>query len=378
MTPYFATCARGLEPILAGELADLGADGVEPGRGGVTLPRRHGRCSTGPTSGCAPPSACCGRSSKPTSARRTNCTTPSGPSTGRVPDARPHAGRRLQRPRLGDHALAVRRPAGQGRDLRPVPRRVGRRPSVDVEQPMVGLNLHVYREPRDAEPRQLVGLAAQARLPADPDRSRRSTRRWRRACCFNAAGTRRRRSSIRCAARGRSASRRRGSRSNRPPGLTRKRFGFMGWLDFDRPLWNAIRDDARRGGSQGAARADRRQRRATATRSSSRGRTPAPPASATWSSFERRDLRAARPPEGAPGVVICNPPYGERIGEEKELVGLYREHRRRDRRALARVAAVRVHQQRPARPEGRAAGRAAARRSSTASSNATCGSLGRR
>jgi 23S rRNA G2445 N2-methylase RlmL len=40
--------------------------------------------------------------------------------------------------------------------------------------------------------------------------------------------------------------------------------------------------------------------------------------------LERRDLSQARPPEGAPpGVLICNPPYGERIGEEKEWFGLY-------------------------------------------------------
>src|SRR5262245_38547433 len=35
MTPYFATCARGLEPLLARELAGLGAEGIEHGRGGV-------------------------------------------------------------------------------------------------------------------------------------------------------------------------------------------------------------------------------------------------------------------------------------------------------------------------------------------------------
>src|SRR5437762_2967897 len=40
--------------------------------------------------------------------------------------------------------------------------------------------------------------------------------------------------------------------------------------------------------------------------------------------LERRDLAEARPPAGAPpGVVICNPPYGERIGEEKEWLPLY-------------------------------------------------------
>ena len=37
MTRYFATCARGLEPVLAGELTALGAAPVEPGRGGVAF-----------------------------------------------------------------------------------------------------------------------------------------------------------------------------------------------------------------------------------------------------------------------------------------------------------------------------------------------------
>lgn len=35
MTGYFATCARGLESVLACELAALGAHDIEPGRGGV-------------------------------------------------------------------------------------------------------------------------------------------------------------------------------------------------------------------------------------------------------------------------------------------------------------------------------------------------------
>jgi putative N6-adenine-specific DNA methylase len=39
--------------------------------------------------------------------------------------------------------------------------------------------------------------------------------------------------------------------------------------------------------------------------------------------FNRLDVNDARPPAGSPGIVICNPPYGERIGDERELVGLY-------------------------------------------------------
>src|SRR5688572_33355588 len=37
MPKYFATCARGLEPILADELRALHAADVEPGRGGVAF-----------------------------------------------------------------------------------------------------------------------------------------------------------------------------------------------------------------------------------------------------------------------------------------------------------------------------------------------------
>lgn len=35
-------------------------------------------------------------------------------------------------------------------------------------------------------------------------------------------------------------------------------------------------------------------------------------------------MRDFRPPEGPPGVILCNPPYGERLGEEKELREVYR------------------------------------------------------
>jgi putative N6-adenine-specific DNA methylase len=40
--------------------------------------------------------------------------------------------------------------------------------------------------------------------------------------------------------------------------------------------------------------------------------------------FGMRPLHAFEPPAGPPGTLICNPPYGERLGEEKNLVPLYR------------------------------------------------------
>jgi putative N6-adenine-specific DNA methylase len=39
--------------------------------------------------------------------------------------------------------------------------------------------------------------------------------------------------------------------------------------------------------------------------------------------FEKTTVSEIAPPPGPPGLVICNPPYGARIGEEKKLTGLY-------------------------------------------------------
>ena len=109
---------------------------------------------------------------------------------------------------------------------------------------------------------------------------------------------------------------------NRPPGLTRKWFGFQGWQEFDRPLWNAIRDEARVQslkvlpapilGSDIHPSAIELAR--TNARNAGVGHLLA---------LERRDVGEARPPDGPPGVVIVNPPYGERIGEEREWASLY-------------------------------------------------------
>ena len=40
--------------------------------------------------------------------------------------------------------------------------------------------------------------------------------------------------------------------------------------------------------------------------------------------FEETDLADLTPPEGPPGLVIVNPPYGDRIGDKAGLVPLYR------------------------------------------------------
>src|SRR5581483_2630324 len=110
---------------------------------------------------------------------------------------------------------------------------------------------------------------------------------------------------------------------DRPPGLTRRRFGFMGWMDYDVGLWTGLRDQARAGvkktlpvpihGSD--IRKDAVDFARTSARAAGIGHLLR---------FDRLDLRDARPPEGPPGILLCNPPYGERIGDERELQSLYR------------------------------------------------------
>src|SRR3954463_8056862 len=145
MTRYFATCARGLEPVLANELTALGASGVEPGRGGVTFRGDSAMLYR----------ACLWLRTAVRVLR------PIHEFDAHSTDALYEAVRSLNWAdwMTADQTLAVdcnvrdsaithsqyaaRRVkdaiCDQFRD------RVGRRPSVDPERPMVGLNLHVFR-----------------------------------------------------------------------------------------------------------------------------------------------------------------------------------------------------------------------------------------
>jgi putative N6-adenine-specific DNA methylase len=109
----------------------------------------------------------------------------------------------------------------------------------------------------------------------------------------------------------------------RPPGLTRRRFGFQGWMDFDVRIWTALRDEARKGVLKQlpAPILGSDIRRDAVAHSEGNARAAG---IGHLVRFEVRDIRDFQPPTGPPGVILCNPPYGERIGEEKELRALYR------------------------------------------------------
>jgi 23S rRNA (guanine2445-N2)-methyltransferase / 23S rRNA (guanine2069-N7)-methyltransferase len=109
------------------------------------------------------------------------------------------------------------------------------------------------------------------------------------------------------------------------PGLDRAYFGFRGWRGHDAALWDSLCAEAR------ARRAARPARRciqgsdldADAVRIALANAERA--GVADWIHVERRGLGAVEKPPGCTGLLVCNPPYGERIGAESDLPQLYAE-----------------------------------------------------
>jgi putative N6-adenine-specific DNA methylase len=322
MPTYFATCARGLEPILAGELAALNAQDIEPGRGGVhfsgetdLLYRANLWLRTAV------------RVLRPIYEADVDSTDDLYAAVMTVdwskyltPDHTLAVDCNVRDSRITHSQYAARRVKDAICDQ--FVARVGRRPSVDVERPMLGLNLHVYRDHAilslDSSWDSLHKRGYRPHLTKAPLNEALAaglllSTGWTGdvplidPMCGSAAFP------IEAA----------WIALRRPPGLTRKHFGFKGWMDYDVGLWTAIRAEARDGvlkklpafigGSD--VRADAIEFAKANARSAGIG---------NLLSFERKDLRDFRPPDGPPGVLICNPPYGERIGDDRELRPLYR------------------------------------------------------
>jgi putative N6-adenine-specific DNA methylase len=107
------------------------------------------------------------------------------------------------------------------------------------------------------------------------------------------------------------------------PGLSRPKFACQRWPDFDERLWNR---------AVGEARAERRTQLAFPIVGSDAdaGAIEAARRNAAQAGvgeglqlFVRRAEEMV-PPAESPGVLITNPPYGERLGDEAELAALYR------------------------------------------------------
>jgi len=108
------------------------------------------------------------------------------------------------------------------------------------------------------------------------------------------------------------------------PGLEREYFGFTGWRGFDAQLWERLREEAR---TRRAAREVRRCITGLDADADSVRMSLANAASAgvaDWIHVEKRDIMNSIQIAGtAPGLLVANPPYGERIGDDAVLPGVY-------------------------------------------------------
>ena len=111
------------------------------------------------------------------------------------------------------------------------------------------------------------------------------------------------------------------------PGLLRDYFGFVGWKKHDAECWNKLRMEAQDRKNAGLKRLpviagfdqDRHTINAALTHIAHAGLQ-------NKIHVERRDIADAKPAESwKPGLLVCNPPYGERLGDEQETANLYKQ-----------------------------------------------------
>lgn len=109
---------------------------------------------------------------------------------------------------------------------------------------------------------------------------------------------------------------------NIAPGLLRNQFSLMNWRDFDKSLWQDLLTEARNSQltelKSIIVGSDRNsevlfQARTNAERCGVGNQIK----------FIKTDLSKLKPPADK-GIIICNPPYGERLGEVEELGELYK------------------------------------------------------
>jgi 23S rRNA (guanine2445-N2)-methyltransferase / 23S rRNA (guanine2069-N7)-methyltransferase len=110
------------------------------------------------------------------------------------------------------------------------------------------------------------------------------------------------------------------------PGLQRDYFGFLGWRGHDAALWSSLCDAAKARAEEGLQKlppvffgydADPRVLNEAKRNAQAAGL-------AGFIQLARQDVEHLhRPAEAGGGLVVCNPPYGERLGERGELPALY-------------------------------------------------------
>jgi 23S rRNA (guanine2445-N2)-methyltransferase / 23S rRNA (guanine2069-N7)-methyltransferase len=124
--------------------------------------------------------------------------------------------------------------------------------------------------------------------------------------------------------------------TDRAPGLTRRRWGHTHWLGQDAKLWRRLLEEARDRAHEGAKHEIRlfgadRSAEALEVARDNLGRAgvacllggEGERREGACASLEQREIYDARPPIEGGGLVVMNPPYGARLGEEAEMGPLY-------------------------------------------------------
>ncbi|MEO8747419.1 MAG: bifunctional 23S rRNA (guanine(2069)-N(7))-methyltransferase RlmK/23S rRNA (guanine(2445)-N(2))-methyltransferase RlmL [Rhodanobacter sp.] len=111
------------------------------------------------------------------------------------------------------------------------------------------------------------------------------------------------------------------------PGLQRTYFGLLGWRQHDRALWEGLLTEARQRAERGlralrsaffGSDSDPRMIQAATHNAQVAG-------VAGFFTLQRQEVAYAAPPPGADsGLLITNPPYGERLGDRAGMPELYR------------------------------------------------------
>jgi|LGVF01.1.fsa_nt_gb 23S rRNA (guanine2445-N2)-methyltransferase / 23S rRNA (guanine2069-N7)-methyltransferase len=111
------------------------------------------------------------------------------------------------------------------------------------------------------------------------------------------------------------------------PGLQRPYYGFEGWAGHQPGIWRELLQEARERRKVGLARLPLIAGRDLDSKAVRAAHLNADRAGlGGLLHFSTADLAELRPPENMeerPGLLIANPPYGERLGERDELVHLY-------------------------------------------------------
>ena len=108
------------------------------------------------------------------------------------------------------------------------------------------------------------------------------------------------------------------------PGLHREQFGFQALRNYGRERWEQLLVEARARAEQGLRQlpmlAGRDIDGATLRQARRNGELAGLGGKIEW---QQADLASARPVGTRPGLLVANPPYGERLGSEAEMIKLY-------------------------------------------------------